>query len=398
MAVAQGQTIIAAMKLQLLGGLSPGQFLSRHWQKRPLLVRGAIPRFQGFLRYPDIRALSLRDDVESRLVWRTANKNNPWHLKRGPLTAGDHARLPRRDWTVLVQGVNLYREEGDSLLRQFNFIPSARLDDLMVSYAAPGGGVGPHRDSYDVFLLQGSGRRRWRISAQSPATLLPGAPIQVLADFRAEEEWVLEPGDMLYLPPHYAHEGTAVDACLTYSIGFRAPSMAELARALLDRMDADLDTQGEKGTDRYSDANLTLQRSAGAIPPRMSAYARTVAGKLRLAPRAIDEALGCYLTEPKPGVSFAAPARPVTLQEFARRLRTSAIQLDRGSRMLHRSGKVYINGEMVVASRGWLAPLKHLTDTRELSLNTRAPQALLETLHHWYAYGWIHLTKAARTE
>ena len=125
-AVAQGQTIIAAMKLQLLGGLSPGQFLSRYWQKRPLLVRGAIPFFQGFLRYSDIRALSLRDDVESRLVWRTGNAKSPWHLTHGPLTAADHARLPKCDWTVLVQGVNLHRDEGDELLRRFSFIPTAR--------------------------------------------------------------------------------------------------------------------------------------------------------------------------------------------------------------------------------------------------------------------------------
>src|SRR5439155_8345072 len=192
------------MDSALLGGATPARFLRRCWQKQPLLVRGAIARFEGLLPARALFALAGRDDVESRLVMR---EHGRWSVRQGPFRRADFQALPRRNWTLLVQGLNMHLDAADALLQRFAFIPFSRLDDVMVSYDAPGGGVGPHCDSYDVFLLQGKGRRRWRIGRQRDLALKPRMPLKILARFRPEQEWVLGPGDMLYLPPAIAHEG-----------------------------------------------------------------------------------------------------------------------------------------------------------------------------------------------
>src|SRR5678815_2196015 len=205
----------------LLGGLTASAFVARHWHKEPLLVRGALPGFTGVATRDDLFALAARDDVASRLVRRIGSG---YSLEHGPFSRTQLARLPRRDFTLLVQGLNLHSDAADALLRRFAVIPYARLDDVMVSYAAPGGGVGPHVDSYDVFLLQGFGRRRWRWGAQKDHEMRPGVPVKILRRFRPTADAVLAPGDMLYVPPGHAHDGVAVDECTTWSIGFRAPS------------------------------------------------------------------------------------------------------------------------------------------------------------------------------
>src|SRR5215471_1176355 len=197
----------------LLGGLTPAAFLRRHWQKRPLLSRNAIAGFQGILSTSDLFELAGRDDVESRIVLRDRTR---WSVEQGPFRRMHFRALPRRGWTLLVHGVNLHVQAADELMRRFAFISYARLDDLMVSYALPGGGVGPHFDSYDVFLLQGAGRRRWRIGDQRNLELRPGLPIKILARFAPADASTLSSGDMLYLPPGYAHEGVAIDECSTY--------------------------------------------------------------------------------------------------------------------------------------------------------------------------------------
>src|SRR3954466_14162899 len=202
--------IIDRVNAFLLGGLTPREFLRRHWQKRPLFVRGALPRFSGVLSEPELRALAARDDVESRVVERRGPRYRTQH---GPFA---RLRPQRRDWTLLVSGVNLHHVGADALLRRFSFIPQARLDDVMVSYATPGGGVGPHVASYDVFLLQGSGRRRWSITGAGATSV-----------------YTAHPGDLIYVPPGWRHDGVALDPCFTYSIGFRAPSGAELGAAFL---------------------------------------------------------------------------------------------------------------------------------------------------------------------
>src|SRR5437762_13345898 len=217
--------------MQLLGGRSAKNFLSRFWQKKPLLIRDAIPGFRGMIQASELFRLAGREDVESRIVQRRGGR---WKLALGPFSRADLARRRETGLTLLVQGVNLFHPPADALLRRFDFIPYARLDDLMVSYAAPGGGVGPHFDSYDVFLLQGEGQRRWRLSRQRDLALKPDVPLKILARFRPDHEVLLDPGDMLYLPPGIAHDGVAIAACSTYSIGFRAPSAQELGIAFVD--------------------------------------------------------------------------------------------------------------------------------------------------------------------
>ncbi|BAN48236.1 cupin domain-containing protein [Metapseudomonas resinovorans] len=235
--------------LQLLGGLTAREFLRDYWQKKPLLIRQAIPGFESPISPDELAGLSLEEEVESRLVLEHGER--PWELRRGPFAEDTYQNLPERDWTLLVQAVDQFVPDVAELLEQFRFLPSWRIDDVMISFAAPGGGVGPHFDNYDVFLLQGQGRRNWKVGQMCDAesALLPHADLRILADFQQTDEWVLEPGDMLYLPPRLAHFGIAEDDCMTYSVGFRAPSAAEVLTHFTDFL-----AQFLPDEERYSDA------------------------------------------------------------------------------------------------------------------------------------------------
>ena len=221
------------MRKSLLGGLTARAFLREHWQKRPLLVRGAVPDATDIVDRDGVIDAACRDEVPSRLVTNTRGR---WDVRHGPFRKRDLANLPARNWSLLVQDMNHLLPAADALMREFAFLPLARLDDVMVSLAPPGGGVGAHSDSYDVFLLQARGRRRWRVSVQTDLALTPDAPLKLLKRFAPSDEWILEPGDMLYLPPDHAHEGVALDECITCSIGFRAPCAQELAQGFLDHL------------------------------------------------------------------------------------------------------------------------------------------------------------------
>ncbi|MGN6701754.1 MAG: cupin domain-containing protein, partial [Burkholderiaceae bacterium] len=247
--------------LSLLGGLTPAAFLAEYWHKRPLLVRQAVPDPQSLPSRDRLFELAAHDDVEARLIVRD---RSGWQVDHGPFFTLPSPK--RKDWTLLVQGVNLHDGAADALLRRFRFLPDARLDDVMISYAADGGGVGPHFDSYDVFLLQAHGSRRWRIGAQSDLSLVEGAPLKILRGFAPEQEFILEPGDMLYLPPNYAHEGVAIGECTTCSIGFRAPSYQELGEAFLQFMAETIDLPG-----RYADPDLVPTRHPAQIGKTMLA-------------------------------------------------------------------------------------------------------------------------------
>ncbi|WP_371366482.1 JmjC domain-containing protein [Pseudomonas sp. QL9] len=246
----------SAIPLELLGGISADEFLRDYWQKKPLLVRQALPGFESPLEPDELAGLSLEESVESRIVLE--HGKTPWEMRRGPFTEETYKELPENDWTLLVQAVDQFVPEVAELLEHFKFLPSWRIDDVMISYAAPGGGVGPHFDNYDVFLLQGHGRRRWKIGqmcdADSP--MLPHADLRILANFEQSEEWVLEPGDMLYLPPRVAHYGIAEDDCMTYSVGFRAPSAAEVLTHFTDFL-----AQFLSDEERYSDAGMSAVKS-----------------------------------------------------------------------------------------------------------------------------------------
>ncbi|PRA34140.1 ribosomal protein uL16 3-hydroxylase [Pseudomonas poae] len=236
--------------LQLLGGITAREFLRDYWQKKPLLIRQAIPDFESPIDADELAGLALEEEVESRLVIEHGER--PWELRRGPFAEDAFSTLPEREWTLLVQAVDQFVPEVAELLEQFRFLPSWRIDDVMISFAAPGGSVGPHFDNYDVFLLQAQGKRNWKIgqmcSSESP--LLQHADLRILAEFEESAEWVLEPGDMLYLPPRLAHFGIAEDDCMTYSVGFRAPSAAEVLTHFTDFLSQYLTDE-----ERYTDAD-----------------------------------------------------------------------------------------------------------------------------------------------
>jgi len=370
----------------LLGGMSAAQFLRRHWQKKPLLVRKAIASFVDPLSADALFALAARDDVESRIVLQ---KRGRWSLMHGPFRKSVRRALPRHKWTLLVQGVNLHVAAGDALLRRFDFIPYARLDDLMVSFAAPGGGVGPHVDSYDVFLLQGTGRRRWRISRQRDLTLQRGLPLKILARFRPRQSYVLGCGDMLYLPPHVAHEGTALEACTTYSIGFRAPAAQELVIAFLDWLRDRVALPG-----RYADRDLRTTHEPARIGPSMRKRAAGMLRGFRWDENAMEQFLGIYLTEPKPSVRFDPPSQPLRTGSFRRAAATHGLALDARTQLLYDERHLFINGEaMDWPSRGSAAvrTLKKLANTRSLPAAELSDSAPLSLLYQWYLDGFLRI-------
>jgi len=369
--------------MQLLGGLTAKQFLSQFWQRKPLLVRNAIDRFEGPVQAPELLALAARSDVESRIVRRDRRK---WKVSEGPFSRSELGRMPRSGWTILVQGLNLEVPAADRLLRLFRFVPHARVDDVMASYAAPGGGVGPHFDSYDVFLLQGEGRRRWRIARRYDPALEPRIPIRILRRFRAEKEWVLGPGDMLYLPPGWAHEGVAVGPCVTYSIGFRAPSRAEIAREFLGFLQDGVDSDG-----LYADRGATPPRHPGEIPRKMVAHAVAAVESVRWRKRDVARLLGAYLSEPKPHVVFPRPRERLAPARLASRLRARGLRLDARSRMLFRGTDFFVNGERVEASARERALLARLADERSLPRGVRVSPRLAQQLHAWYLAGWLRV-------
>lgn len=365
----------------VLGTISSHEFLTTYWQKKPLLIRQAIPGFRAPVSREQLFSLAARDDVESRLI---TNFRQQWKMAHGP-----HQQLPsllRKQWTLLVQGVNLHDDQADELLNRFRFIPDARLDDLMISYASDGGGVGAHVDSYDVFLLQAAGQRRWRIGAQKDLSLQEGLPLKILRQFTPTREFVLEPGDMLYLPPQYAHEGVAVGECMTYSIGFRAPSWQELGEAFMNFMADNVDLPG-----RYSDPELQPSRRPAQIGDDML---HKVASQFeKLASRRDDIAifLGEYLSEPKPTLWFDPPARPATERRFLADAARHGLRLHRKSRMLYRQNFVFLNGESFQPVASDRRLLQALADTRALAPEKMAAASddLRESFYQWYRDGWV---------
>ncbi|WDZ97500.1 cupin domain-containing protein [Herbaspirillum sp. WKF16] len=370
-------------KPELLGGLTPAQFLRDYWHKKPLLIRQAIPGFQAPLPRQELFELARRDEVESRLI---TQRDQGWDMQHGPF-----AKLPalkQKAWTLLVQGVNLHHPAADALLRQFRFISDARLDDLMISYATDGGGVGPHFDSYDVFLLQAHGQRRWRISAQDDLTLEEGVPLKILSNFQPEQEFVLEPGDMLYLPPHYAHDGVALGECMTYSVGFRAPAYQELGEAFLDFMMDSIDLPG-----RYADPELKPTEKPAELPAAMVARIRDELNKIRFTDDDITIFLGEHLSEPKPSVFFEARGEDLSFARFFQGAKKRGLVLHRKTQMLYRGTHVFINGESFQVGRADKAILTKLADQRRLEKQEfdSASEDLLEALHQWHESGWLEL-------
>lgn len=365
--------------LPLLGGLTAAQFMRRYWQKKPLLVRKAIPQFAPPVSRGELFALAAQETVESRLVQLV---KGAWKLRHGPFTRRALPALQQPDWTLLVQGVDLHNDAVHALMQQFRFVPEARLDDLMISYASNGGGVGPHFDSYDVFLLQAHGKRRWRIGRQKNLALREDIPLKVLAHFEPEEEFLLEPGDMLYLPPRYAHDGVAEGECMTYSIGFRAPARAELAQELLARLAED--ASDDDNALLYRDSGQAAVAQPAAIPLGLQSFARDALSRALAQPLVLERALGEYLTEPKASVWFEPSDAGVMLE---------GVRLDRRSRMMYDAQHIFINGESYRAAGRDATLMRRLADDRQLASRdlARASDDALELLSSWCDAGWAHV-------
>jgi 50S ribosomal protein L16 3-hydroxylase len=368
-----------------LAGLSPTQFMRSHWQRKPLLVRQAFPG----LRPPASRArlfeLAASPDVESRLV---QGQGRDWRVRSGPLPRRALPPVVRPNWTLLVQGLDLHEAAAREMLRPFRFIPDARLDDLMMSWASDGGGVGPHLDSYDVFLIQVQGRRRWQIGRPADNAFVEGLPLKILQHFEPEQEWVLDPGDMLYLPPRWAHDGVALGECMTCSVGFRAPPRGALARELLQRL-ADDDEGGSGGAvdALYRDAGELATDRPGAIPQRLQDFARQAVERALSQPDALARSLGEVLTEPKPRVWFRAHASG----DIVVARHHGGVVLAPGSRMLYDERHVFFNGESYRASGRDARLMRHLADHGSLGAQAcaRLGPAAQELLHIWLEDGWL---------
>ncbi len=278
-------------KLAMLGDLAPDEFLSQYWQREPLLIRNAFPDFTPPVSGDELAGLSLEEEVESRLIQQPEGARE-WHLQSGPFTESTFSKLPEQNWTLLVQAVDLWVPEATHLLQQFDFVPTWRLDDLMVSFAAPGGSAGPHYDHYDVFLLQAEGQRRWHVGQRCDATtpLTDNPDLRILADFQQQASWLLEAGGMLYIPPGLAHWGIAETAGMTYSIGFRAPRMADLLDEIVLQLMED--------TTFYTDPpNLTDAREE--LTPEIIQHARVLLQQALENDALVGDALARLVTQPK---------------------------------------------------------------------------------------------------
>jgi len=376
----------ANQPLPLLGGLTPNQFMRDYWQKKPLVIRQAFPNSKPPVRITDLKKLSRRDDVESRLIWRDADS---WQMKHGPFGRLPAAQSP--NWTLLVQSVDLHVDAAADLLYQFNFVPSARLDDLMVSIASEGGGVGPHFDSYDVFLIQAQGRRRWRFGQQQDLSLVPDLPLKILSRFTPEEDVVLEPGDMLYLPPNAAHDGVALDHdCMTLSVGFKAPTAAMMAQRMLE---AAADSLGLETPARlkhhFRDPSQRAVSESAQLPERLIQAALKSVRQVALNQSLAVECLGAWLTEPNQMARFEST------EGFIEPGQAGQIKLDRRTRMLFWQRALFINGEKVPTAANAL--LKQLANSRSVFLTptqtsgqSHTQNQTLDTLNDWLDAGWIH--------
>jgi 50S ribosomal protein L16 3-hydroxylase len=358
----------------LLAGLSPRQFMRRHWEKKPLLVRQAWPGVKPPIGRAALFRLASGEDVESRLVVREAGD---WLVRHGPMPRRVMPPVAQHGWTLLVQGLDLHVDAARALLEAFRFVPDARLDDLMVSWASHGGGVGPHVDAYDVFLLQVAGRRRWRVGRVKDASFIEGLPLKILRQFEPEFDWLLEPGDMLYLPPGWGHDGVAEGECMTCSVGFRSPGADALSGDLLQRL-----ADGEDAGTLYRDPLQPATLHPGEIPSALIEFAHKAVARRLAEPGALERALGESLSEPKPRVWFDARADADL---------SGGVSLDRRTRMLYDTRHAYINGESFRIAGRDARLIRQLADTR--SLDAQGCGSLSPAARHvvqaWLDDGWL---------
>lgn len=374
-------------KNHILGKISNDVFLKKYWQKKPLLIRDAIKNFKSPITEKDLFRIAQNENAISRLI---EFKRGIWQVKYGPFKKLDLPKKINTPWTILVQNINHHLPFAESFLNLFKFIPYARLDDLMVSFATKKGSVGPHFDSYDVFLFQAKGEREWKISEQKKFSLDKKSAIKIITNFKVKNTWVLKPGDLLYLPPNVGHWGVSQsDDCLTYSIGFRAPGTFEIQSKFLDFIQDNLITNKN---DLYRDPNLNLQKNPAEINSNMIKKIQRIVNQLRWNTNSINNFIGQLLTEPIEGAVFET-SKSMTVEVFIKDLVKKPLKLNPKTRMLFIKNNFYINGELIEADKKSIMYLKQLANDREISiksaLNKKDLNALGIVLLPLYLSGFI---------
>jgi 50S ribosomal protein L16 3-hydroxylase len=374
-------------KNHILGKISNDVFLKKYWQKKPLLIRDAIKNFKSPITEKDLFRIAQNENAISRLI---EFKRGIWQVKYGPFKKLDLPKKINTPWTILVQNMNHHLPFAESFLNLFKFIPYARLDDLMVSLATKKGSVGPHFDSYDVFLFQAKGEREWKISEQKKFSLDKKSAIKIITNFKVKNTWVLKPGDLLYLPPNVGHWGVSQsDDCLTYSIGFRAPGTFEIQSKFLDFIQDNLITNKN---DLYRDPNLNLQKNPAEINSNMIKKIQRIVNQLRWNTNSINNFIGQLLTEPIEGAVFET-SKSMTAEVFIKDLIKKPLKLNPKTRMLFIKNNFFINGELIEADKKSIMYLKQLANDREISikstLNKKDLNALGIVLLPLYLSGFI---------
>ena len=361
-------------KNHILGKTSVDVFLKKYWQKKPLLIRNAIENFQSPITEKDLFKIAQNEEAISRLI---EFKKNLWQMKYGPFKKSDFTKQKNAPWTVLIQNMNHHFSFADSFLNFFKFIPYARLDDLMVSYATKKGSVGPHFDSYDVFLFQAKGEREWRVSEQKEFTLDKKSAIKIITNFKSKNSWVLKPGDMLYLPPNIGHWGISLsDDCLTYSVGFRAPGTFEIQSKFLDFIQDNLSINKN---DLYKDPNLKSQKNPAEINSNMISKFQQIVNQLRWNKNTINTFVGQLLSEPIETAIFQPP-KPISLEIFKKNLSKKILILNPKTRMLFIKNSFYMNGELIEADKKSALHLRRLAKDRKISFKSAIDKKDLNAL------------------
>ena len=363
-----------SQSLTVLGGITAEEFLNEYWQKKPLLVRNALPEIIGLLEPEDVQELALEEDVTARLI-RQKNKNpNEWHVKSSPLTKGDFQKLPNL-WTILVQAVDHYSFDIAELWKKFPFIPQWRRDDIMVSYAPKGGSVGKHFDFYDVFLVQGHGHRRWQLGqmCNESTEFLPDQPLKLLAEIDVHFDEVLAPGDLLYVPPGLAHYGVAEDDCLTFSFGFRMPNLSEMIDQVSDKF-----AENDSLKNPLLDIARQQTENLGEINSTEFSYLKTeLLNYLSTAPE-FNAAIMSYMSESNYPNSIPEPEE-IEANDLLEVVGTGyQLILEPASRLLYRNQNevldFWANGENICISESFASTLKQIADGKVLMFDENLNQ------------------------
>jgi 50S ribosomal protein L16 3-hydroxylase len=374
----------------VLGKLSQQEFLSKYWQKKPLLMKGALSPMPDLITPDEVAGLSCDPRVESRLILEKGGKT-PWELRKGPFKPSLFAKLPKTHWTILVNGVDRFVPALNGFLDHFSFVPFWRIDDVMISVAYDKGNVGAHVDNYDVFLVQGAGKREWMIEDKPVMhdDFVPGLPIRLLKRFKPTHRWVLEPGDILYLPPRFPHHGIAQgDGCMTISVGFRAPSTSEIINGIVTDALAAADD-----TIRYRDPELRAQ-APGEIPAQTITKIQKMLEQELLSKERITEWLGRYVSESYSDVTLSQSRKPLSAAALRTTLQTaSTLVRAEGARCVYMQGApkgalvFYANGERFDLDGAAAALAKLIADSVVVPLEqvrryatARAAGAFLSTM------------------